>query len=77
VRLGVEDAGDLSGQGVLKIHGAQAEQFVDGASNGAHAGVLVGDRAGLDPGAGHQQQAAVRIHVVHAALGIVFGHKNR
>ena len=75
MRRSVEDPGDLPSQRVFQIQRSQAEQLVDGAGDRTHAGVLVRDRAGLDPGAGHQQNAAMRVHVVHAALGVVFGDK--
>ena len=75
--LGVEDPADLAGERVFEIHGAESQQFIDGARDGAHAGVLVRHRAGLDPRAGHQQHAAVRVHVVHAVLRVVFSDKQR
>ena len=49
---GVEDAADLTGESIFKIHGAEAEQLVDGAGDRAHAGVIVAHRARLDPGTG-------------------------
>src|SRR5581483_9040157 len=48
----------------------------DGAGNGTHAGVLVRDEAGFDPGAGNKQHAAVGIDVIDAVLGVVLGDKD-
>lgn len=38
-----EDAAELACEGVFEIEGSGAEQFVDGACDAAHAGVLMAD----------------------------------
>ena len=75
VRLAIEDAGNFAGQCIFKVQWPQAQEFVDSAGDGAHTGVLMRNRTRLDPGAGDQQDTSVRVDVVHAVLGVVFGDK--
>jgi hypothetical protein len=37
--------------------------------------VIVGDDSWANPGAGYQENAAMRVDVIYAALGIVFCHE--
>ncbi len=75
MRMVIEDSADLARKRVFKIERAKAQQLIDGACNRPHAGVRVAHGAGLDPRAGHQQNAAVRINVIDAALSVVLRHK--
>src|SRR5208283_33332 len=65
-----EAIGEIGGAGIVEVERRKLQQAEDGLQQSRKADVAMRDIAGLRPRAGAQQNRAVRVHVVHAAVRI-------